>query len=85
MEDRLINILKIIKQNKKKAELIKEKQLNTNTSIKQSAKLSVELNWLLMHTEKQKRQFCILFKESGIDIGIEESEYNPSNFHNYKF
>lgn len=85
MEDRLINILKIIKQNKKKAELIREKQLNINTSIKQSTKLSVDLNWLLMDTEKQKRQFCVLFKDSGIDIGTEETEFNPSGFHSYKF
>lgn len=85
MEDRLINILKIIKQNKKKAELIREKQLNINTSIKQSTKLSVDLNWLLMDTEKQKRQFCILLKDSGIDIGTEETEFNPSGFHKYKF
>lgn len=85
MEDRLINILKIIKHNKKKAELIRDKQLKVNTSIKQSTKLSVDLNWLLMDTEKQKRQFCVLFKDSGIDVGIEENQYNPSNFHNYKF
>lgn len=85
LEDRLIKILKIIKQNKKKAELIREKQLNVNTSIKQSNKLSVDLNWLLMDTEKQKRQFCVFFKDSEIDIGTEETEFNPSGFHNYKF
>lgn len=55
-----------------------------NASPKQIQKASTELNWCCMYIEKLKQDFARAFDKSSINVGVEEKEYNPSGFHNYK-
>ena len=73
-------LLREVKETKKKS----EKSFNSNGTIKQRQKASVDLNWQCMALDKQRKSTWKTILEADLKVSLEDCEYNPSGFHNYK-
>lgn len=73
-------LLREVKETKKKS----EKAFNSNGTIKQRQKASVDLNWQCMALDKQRKSTWKTILEADLKVSLEDCEYNPSGFHNYK-
>lgn len=65
-----------------------EKAFNIKSmSPKQLDRITANLNFQCLHLEKCRKQFWKAFLENQeiFDVSLEEREYNPSEFHKYKF
>jgi hypothetical protein len=57
---------------------------HTNATPKQIQRVSADLNWHCMHTDKQKRALWKAIAAADLETGTDEVEYRPSGFHVYK-
>ena len=85
--DKVLSELKTLKSEYQKAEKLSEKSLNmdfkTNTP-KQMQKASTDLNWQCMHLDKTQKRVWKSILNADLEVDIGETEYHPSEFHNYK-
>lgn len=73
-------LLREVKETKKKS----EKSFNSNGTIKQRQKASVDLNWQCMALDKQRKSTWKTILEADLKVSLEDCEYNPSGFHSFR-
>lgn len=83
--DKVINELKLLKRELIATEKKSKKSFNENGTIKQRQKASVDLNWQCMALDKQRKSTWKTISEADLKVSLEDCEYNPSGFHNYKY
>ena len=82
--DKVINELKILKRELMSAKNKSEKSFNSNGTIRQRQKASVDLNLQCMALDKQRKSTWKTILNADLKVSLEDCEYNPSGFHNYK-
>ena len=85
--DKVLSDLKTLKSEYLKAEKLSEKSLNMdfkNNTPKQMQKASTDLNWQCMHLDKTKKRVWKSILNADLEVDLNETEYHPSEFHNYK-
>ena len=82
--DKVINELKLLRKELICTKNKSEKSFNSNGTIKQRQKASVDLNWQCMALDKQRKSTWKIILESDLKVSLDDCEYNPSGFHNYK-
>jgi hypothetical protein len=86
--EQMLALLKNIKRaNVKKGKLSDKlaKMDHYNSTPKRIGAANANLNWECMNYDKLKVDFARLFKDSCLDVGVSEREYNPSGFHSFKY
>lgn len=82
--DKVINELKLLKRELISTKNKSEKCFNSNGTIKQRQKASVDLNWQCMALDKQRKSTWKTILEADLKVSLEDCEYNPSGFHSYR-
>jgi len=82
--DKVLNELKLLKRELIATENKSEKSFNSNGTIKQRQKASVDLNWQCMALDKQRKSTWKSILEADLRVSLDDCEYNPSGFHSYK-
>lgn len=82
--DKVINELKLLRKEIISTKNKSEKSFNANGTIKQRQKASVDLNWQCMALDKQRKSTWKTILEADLRVSLEDCEYSPSGFHNYK-
>ena len=85
--DNILSELKNLKADYLKTKKLSEKSLNTDFrthSPKQIQKAATDLNWQCMHLDKNKKRVWKLILNADLEVDLGETEYRPSEFHNYK-
>ena len=85
--DNVLSELKTLKSEYQKAEKLSEKSLKMdfkNNTPKQIQKASADLNWQCMHIDKTKKRVWKSILNADLEVDLNETEYHPSEFHNYK-
>ncbi len=82
--DKVINELKLLRKELMCTKNKSEKSFNSNGTIGQRKKASVDLNWQCMALDKQRKSTWKIILESDLKVSLDDCEYNPSGFHNYK-
>ena len=82
--DKVINELKLLRKELICTKNKSEKSFNSNGTIKQRQKASVDLNWQCMALDKQRKSTWKTILEADLMVSLEDCEYNTSGFHNYK-
>lgn len=82
--DKVINDLKLLRKELISTKNKSEKSFNANGTIKQRQKASVDLNWQCMALDKQRKSTWKTILNADLKVSLEDCEYNPSGFHNYK-
>ena len=80
--DNVIANLKLLKLEINAKNKKSYKALNCNGTPKQRQKASVDLTWQCMTVDKQRK--AVWKAMLPFEVSIEDCEYNPSGFHNYK-
>ena len=82
--DKVINELKILKRELICTKNKSEKSFNSNGTIKQRQKASVDLNWQCMALDKQRKSTWKTILEADLKVSLDDCEYSPSGFHSYR-
>lgn len=82
--ENVISSLKLLLREVKETNKKSEKSFNSNGTIKQRQKASVDLNWQCMALDKQRKSTWKTILEADLKVSLDDCEYNPSGFHNYK-
>lgn len=85
--DNILSELKNLKADYLKTKKLSEKSLNTDFrthSPKQIQKASTDLNWQCVHLDRTKKRVWKLILNADLEVDLGETEYRPSEFHNYK-
>lgn len=80
--DNAINALKILKSEIISMEKKSKKAFECQGTPRQRQKASTDLNWQCMTVDKQRKAVWKVMLP--FEVSIEDCEYNPSGFHNYK-
>lgn len=82
--DKVINELKLLRKELICTKNKSEKSFNSNGTIKQRQKASVDLNWQCMALDKQRKSTWKTILEADLKVSLDDCEYNPSGFHSYR-
>ena len=82
--DKVINELKLLRKELICTKNKSEKSFNSNGTIKQRQKASVDLNWQCMTLDKQRKSTWKTILEADLKVSLDDCEYNPSGFHSYR-
>jgi hypothetical protein len=82
--ENVISSLKLLLREVKKTNKKSEKSFNSNDTIKQRQKSSVDLNWQCMALDKQRKSTWKTILEADLKVSLDDCEYNPSGFHSYR-
>lgn len=82
--DKVVNELKLLRKELISTKNKSEKSFNANGTIKQRQKAIVDLNWQCMALDKQRKSTWKTILNADLKVSLEDCEYNPSGFHNYK-
>lgn len=86
--DNIIKSLRYFKKELNRTKKLSDKwsTMNWQThSRKQIENNHASLNWACMNLDKQQKSVWREIKNSFLEISLEETEYNPSWFHKYKW
>ena len=82
--DKVINELKLLRKELICTKNKSEKSFNSNGTLKQRQKASVDLNWQCMALDKQRKSTWKAILEADLKVSLDDCEYNPSGFHSYR-